>query len=213
MKKINSITLLVALVLMTNCFGSNKNNTNQIDETVNVDSLAITKLVQQVYEWHINNLINDFPLKYNSPSDTIFIGIDWEKFNQNIETLKKKDFFTDDFFTSYKNIALTIDSSIKKADIKWRNINDGIPLWDTDADNWCGCQDYPDNYWQLLNLDSLKIENDCASFKWTWDKIHNEASHYYMMTAKKVGVQWKISSIEGFKYFGSVEDYDKMMRE
>jgi hypothetical protein len=33
------------------------------------------------------------------------------------------------------------------------------------------------------------------------------------MTAKKLDNNWKIESIEGFDYYGSVEHYDKLMKE
>jgi hypothetical protein len=33
------------------------------------------------------------------------------------------------------------------------------------------------------------------------------------MTAKKIGNSWKINSMEGFKYYGSVDSYDKMMNQ
>jgi hypothetical protein len=180
---------------------------------VNKDSTELTTLVRQVYKWHNTNHLIDFPYKYEVPGDTIFIGIDWDNYNKNIEKFEKTNYFTDEFLSSHKNIASIIDSSMKKADLKWRNINEGIPLWETDADDWCGCQDYPDNYWDNLTLDSLHIENNFAIFNWTWDKASTDYPHQYKMTAKKIGENWKINSLEGFKYYGSVEYYDKMMKE
>ncbi|MFT6967039.1 MAG: hypothetical protein ACJAT1_002265 [Marivirga sp.] len=41
---------------------------------------------------------------------------------------------------------------MRKADVKWRNIHDEIPIWSSDTDVWCGCQDYPDEYWNLLTI-------------------------------------------------------------
>ena len=206
------------ITLMISCASSGDKHSNQsarqktIDQSTN-DSIQLTSLVRQVYQWHMTMRLNDFPYKYEKQSDSIFTGIDWDNYNKNIETFKKTKFFTDEFLSNHRTIASNIDSSMKKADIKWRNINDGIPLWDTDADDWCGCQDYPDNYWEFLILDSLKIENNLASFYWTWDIKQRADSHKYKMTAKKVDDKWMINSMEGFKYYGSVEYYDKIMND
>lgn len=219
MKKTNSLILLtLTLVLLTSCNStnnrvnnqSNKDNSNTI---IDKDSVELTTLVRKVYSWHITQHITDFPYKYEKPGDTIFIGIDWDAYDKYIETLKKTNNFTDDFIIFHKIIASNLDSSIKKADIKWRNINYGIPLWNTGADDWCGCQDYPDNYWDSLTLDSIQIVKDFAKFNWTWDKGPSDYPHQYKITAKKIGDSWKINSLEGFKYYGNVDYYDKIMKE
>jgi hypothetical protein len=218
MKTIFLSVLFSIMSFMISSNGSDNQSSNRIKaqqtkETFTKDSIQLTELVRQVYKWHMTNPLNEFPYKYEKPVENIFTGIDWVTYNKNIEIFKKTNFFTDQFLSIHKAIALNIDSSIKKADIKWRNMNDGIPLWDLDADAWCGCQDYPDNYWEILTLSNLKIENNTASFYWTWDKAQNFDSHKYRMTAKKIGNQWRIDSLEGFNYYGSVEHYDKIMKE
>lgn len=175
----------------------------------NVDSIELTNLVRNLYEWHEKKYRNNgFSLKVNSPSDSIFTGIDWDIYNKEVEIYKKTNFFSDEFLDRYKTIALTIDSSIKKASLKWRNKNDGIPIWDTDADDWCSCQDYPDNYWEKLTLNNFTYDNDVMTFYWTWG---SNSQKQYEMKAKKINGVWKISYMEGFKYYETVEDYDKLM--
>ena len=110
-------------------------NTESIGEFEN-DSIELTDLVRNVYEWHMTVRLNDFPYKHEEPGDTLFVGIDWEKYNNNIKVFKQTDFFSQDFLDKHKKIALIVDSSIKKADKEWRNINDGIPIWDSNADDW-----------------------------------------------------------------------------
>ncbi|MBK0403151.1 hypothetical protein I5M27_09155 [Adhaeribacter sp. BT258] len=179
------------------------------------ESMELTSLVREVYEWHAAKRIGDFPYKFRKQNDSIFTGLDWEKYNKNIEEFRKTGFFTDKFLFNHKAIAITIDSSIRKSDITWRNIRDGIPIWDTGADDWCVCQDYPDNsdnYWELITIDSLNIKNSTASFYWTWDKEPSPEQHKVRVTAVKSGDKWRINSLEGFKYFGSVADYDKVMK-
>lgn len=214
MIKTNFLLMITSvIVLLTSCNGINNPKNKKNADEIAKDSIELTKLVRQVYKWHMTEQLSDFPYKYVRPADTIFVGIDWEAYNKNIENFKKTRFFTDDFLLFHKTIALNLDSSIKKADIKWRNINDGIPLWDTNSDDWCSCQDYPDKYWDLLTLDSIRIEKNIASFNWTWGKGSLEDTHPYKMTAKKIGEGWKINSMEGFKYYGNVAFYDKIMNK
>jgi hypothetical protein len=176
----------------------------------NKDSIELTSLIRQAYEWHMTKSVADFPYKYDKQHDSIFTGIDWEEYQNNIQLFTRTNFFSRGFLQQHKNIALTLDSSIRKADISWRNINDGIPIWDSGADDWCNCQDYPDDYWKFLTIDSLIIKNDHGEFKWTWDK---EYQGFYKVTVVKEDEKWKINSLEGFKSFGTVADFDKVMNK
>lgn len=212
MKVLNLFIFYAAIIILVSCSEKSEKKliaNENINNTKNNDSIEITKLIREVYEWHETNDIDDFPYKYDEIQDTIFIGIDWKKYQVNIINFKEKNFFSNEFLKKHKEIASTIDSSIKKADIKWRNINDGIPLWETGANDWCGCQDYPDNYWKLLTIDSLNVKENFANFIWTWDK---EYSHTYKVTVIKEGGKWKINSLDGFKNFYKIDDYDKMMK-
>ncbi|VXB64131.1 conserved hypothetical protein [Flavobacterium sp. 9AF] len=211
----------VVFALLVSCNDSKKEKTTINDEislteseitenTNQKDSIELSTLVKNVYKFHLEENLDDFPYEYGNALDTIFTGINWDTYNENITKLKKINYFTNTFFISHQNIANTIDTSIKKADIKWRNINNGIPLWSTGADDWCGCQDYPDDYWNLLMIDDLKISDNFASFCWTWDR---ERSHKYKMTAKKVDNKWFIDSMEGFNHFGTIEDYNTILQE
>lgn len=219
MTKTNCLVMIFSIIsLLTSCSGQSSKNSTQSEDKVSIekldnDSIELTVLIRQVYEWHMTKRINDFPYKYEEPGDTLFTGIDWEKYNNNIEVFKQTNFFSRDFLERHKEIASILDTSIKKADKEWRNINDGIPLWDTDADDWCGCQDYPDNYWEKQTIHDLNISNDFASFYWTWDEQVKSDSFKYKMTAKKENYKWKINSLEGFDYYYSVEHYNKLMNE
>jgi len=218
MKKIYYLTTIVAiLTLLFSCSRQNKEKTESLNfesenkiSNQNTDSVELIKLTRQVYKWHMNNNLDDFPYKYDDIQDSIFIGIDWGKYQDNIQEFKKTDFFSNDFMKRHKEIASNIDSSIRKANIAWRNAHDGVPIWETNANNWCGCQDYPNDYWEKLIIDSLKINNDFADFIWNWDK---DFHHGYKVTAKKEEGKWKINSLDGFKNFYSVEVYDKMMKD
>lgn len=199
---------------MTSCKEYTKSNTITVDVVSpyrpNQDSVELTELIRQVYEWRETKRIADFPYKYDDKQDSIFIGIDWDKYQENVRIFKETNLFTDDFKIKHKEIALTLDSSIRQADIKWRNINDGIPIWDSGADDWCGCQDNPDNYWNFLTIDNLTVNKEYAKFKWSWSK---EYEGRYNVTAKKVDGRWKINTLEWFNNYSSVDQYNKIMKE
>lgn len=219
MTKINCLLIIFSIIsLLTSYSGQNNKDSTLSENKIAIgklenDSLELTALIRLAYEWHMTMRLNDFPYKYVEPGDTLFIGIDWEKYNNNIEVYKQTDFFSRDFLDRHKRIALTLDTSIQKADIEWRNINDGIPLWDTNADDWCGCQDFPDKYWEKQTIYDLFISNGFASFYWTWDDQLKANSLKYKMTAKKENNKWKINSMEGFDYYYSVDHYDKLMNK
>ena len=213
MKNLNFLLFCLTSIFLFSC---NKKSEKKliVKENVsanqkNIDSIELTKLTRQVYEWHNMKPTDDFPYEYNEKGDSIFIGVDWEKYQNNIKLFKQTNYFSNAFLKRHNQIAKTLDISIKKADIAWRNINDGIPLWETGADNWCGCQDYNDEYWKTIVIDSLIINNNNAKFNWSLDKF---SSHNYKITAKKENGKWKINKLDGFKYFYSVEEYDKMMK-
>ena len=100
--------------------------------------------MRNIYEWHETKYRNvGFPFNGYFPSDSSFTDIDWDAYNKDSEVFRKTGFFAQEFLDRHRAIATTIDSSIKKAAVEWRNYNDGIPLWSTGADDWCGCQDSP----------------------------------------------------------------------
>lgn len=210
------IAILPTTVMLTSCSNSEgpktKNKVNNQTQ-INADSVKITALVRSIYEWHETKYQNhSFPLKFNSPPDSLFIGIDWKAYNKDYETFKRTNFFSDDFLARHREIAMAIDSSVKQASPKWRNINNGIPLWNTDTDDWCGCQDSPDNYWKQLTVSNFKFNNETVMFNWIWDnKDGIDPPFKYEMKAKKVNGTWKISYMNGFKHYGTVADYKKMM--
>lgn len=209
--KYYSIVLTLSMAFLISCSNLNKKNTKPIEKekpskSFNADSLKLTNLIREAYQWHMKKYLDEFPYKFEKKSDSIFTGIDWDKYNQNMVLFKKTNYFTNEFLEQHKSIALRIDKSIKKASIKWRNINDGITIWDSEAEDWCNCQDYPDKFWETLLIDSLKIKNSFASFNLNWKIPSKYESMNYKITAKKEGKQWKINSLEGYKYYTSFND-------
>ncbi len=225
MKK-NSYALcfLPVAIILASCNGSGVSKPNEKPVVLSklevnavakpdADSIELTKLVRNLYEWHATKYNSvGFPFRENTPADSIFTGIDWNAYNKEIGIFKKTNFFSQEFMDRHRAIATTIDSSVKKAAVEWRNFNDGIPLWSTNSDDWCGCQDYPDNYWNRLKVNQLKINNNTATFNWAWGEEEGiDPPFKYDMRAKKENGAWKISYMDGFSHYGTVADYDKMM--
>jgi len=227
MKKRLNTTLnkiILTLILFTSCAGiDNKSGASTADslhpsvntavaDNYSADSAALTTLVRAVYRMHETNPQNDFPLKFNNPGDSIFTGIDWEAYSNSMAIYKKTNFFSEDFFAAHRRMVLSIDSTIKQATIEWRNSNDGIPVWATDADDWCECQDNPDNYWKTITLNGFNYNNDEVTFNWSWGKSGGFEPNHYLLKARKENGTWKISYMDGYKYYGTVADYQKIMR-
>ena len=213
-----SILLILILTLIIGCKNANKKNdeayieNKKTSRSVDNDSLALTSLIRAAYTWHYEKHIMEFPYKFDKESDSIFTGIDWNKYDQNMAMFKSSKFFTTDFIKHHKSIALILDTSIKNAGIKWRNINDGITVWDSEADDWCNCQDYPDKYWKTLAINHLNIENNLAHFSLSMKIGGDYAPMFYKIAAKKEHNTWKIDSLEGYSYYGTISDYNRMMQ-
>ncbi|WP_152560152.1 hypothetical protein [Hymenobacter sp. IS2118] len=61
---------------------------------VNPDSVELTALVKNLYDWHVTQYPNyGFPLKVNTPSDGLFTGIDWPAYNKDYAAFEQTDFF------------------------------------------------------------------------------------------------------------------------
>ena len=214
--KKHGLVILLTTATLANCSNSKDSEIATkaaIQSRIAADSVELTSLVRNVYEWHETKYQNHgFPLKLNIPSDSLFVGIDWKAYNKDYEAFRKTNFFSDDFLARHRAIAMTIDSSIRQAGVEWRNAKDGIPLWSTDADDWCSCQDSPDNYWERLIISNFRFSKDAAAFNWGWGlKDGIDPPFKYEMKAKKVNGAWRVSYMEGFKYYGTVADYNKIM--
>lgn len=202
--KPGSIFLIFA-VLFTACKGVNKSdNADTIKKvnntlTINVpdakdDSIKLTNLVRAVYKWYETTpKIDGFnPIKKN-PSDTLYSGIDLNKNIDAINDLKKTGMFAKEFLDSYRALAIRIDKELQDGSSLWPEGE--LPTFQDDVNEWCNCQDYPDNYWDKLTLKDIKLNKDDVSFKWTWD---DDDDGFYKVRAKKEDGVWKISYLEGF---------------
>lgn len=159
------------------------------------DKQEIEILIKKLYEWvETKNNNNDFDPIANKKGDK-YIGLDLNAHKKRLEQLKKTNFFSQQFLDNYNKIALKIDSNLKTKKIEW--FEGELPPFGNDANPWCNCQDNPENYWKTMAINHLKIENDKASFDWTWSWKGD--FKYKVKTIKENGV-WKIAYLEGFDF-------------
>ena len=69
------------------------------------DSTELKSLVVELLKWHETDKKSDFEPLLNSPTDTIYTGINWELHKKRVAELEKTSFFTRDFLDNYQNIA------------------------------------------------------------------------------------------------------------
>jgi hypothetical protein len=193
-------TILLLIFLISSCNGGSNNkkisfSRDSTQTSINNDSVELTALIRKLYKWHEAELADtnayDFP---TTKTDSFYIGIDWPAHQRRLVELKKTNFFSQEFLKTYNHIALQIDSFIKinkgKIDVF------GIPDFDSDGDDWCGCQDSPDDYWKTIVIKDLKVLNDSASFKWDWTPSRGDL---YSVKTKKIDKVWKVSWLQYFQ--------------
>lgn len=209
--------LLVSAVFCSIGLGCTRSEHKSINsqiqsDNVNNEIVPLTSLVHRMYAWRYSESWEDFPFEENDSSAVIFEGIDWNRYKQTSSYLREQEYFSDHFFNNHLRIAQALDSSIRSADITWRNLEDGIPIWAAEADIWCNCQDFPDEFWNSIKILDLNVAQDSAWFTWSWDIEPMKDSHRYRMTAIKSGSEWRISTMEGYEQFKSAKYYEDVMR-
>ncbi|WP_457287837.1 hypothetical protein [Pedobacter sp. UYP24] len=155
--------------------------------------VELTKLIRKLYKWHEEVKIHAEgfkPLKAK-PSAELYSHIDLKENDRAIIELRKTGFFSESFLANYRAIAVKMNSQLLSGKSSWR---DGeIASFSKDADDWCNCQDSPENYFDKITLTDIKSQKDHVTFSWTWGDVF-----FYKASAIKVGQIWKISYLEGF---------------
>ena len=211
MKIFNSyLVVILSLTSCTSCEipGNQHTDSPNNQSLSSSDSTELLTLVKNVYKWQLTqHKTNGFPLKITMENDTLISGIDWDTYRVEMQKLRLTGYFSEKFFSAHQSIALNIDSSIQQTDKKWRKPN-GISIWETNSDDWCNCQDYPDDYWKSITINHFNPSKEVVSFFWTWN---NDNDKQYEMSAVKEKGTWKISYIEGFKSYNTVAGYQTII--
>lgn len=165
------------------------------------DSLQLIDLVKQYLKWADSNASHYSTIfieaKKQKPTDTNYNSVDWGQLSKSLTKIENSGFFTLHFIENFNNLAIHVDSELKKGTIVW-NDNEIPNFAAADIDSWCNCQDKPDSFLEKIILSSIVYNNETAIFNWAWGDEFN-----YKIVAKKTGVKWQIDYLEGFdiKYF------------
>jgi hypothetical protein len=189
-RRISFISRLLIFCSITN-FTFSQNTKVAATTNVKTDTADLKALVVKLLKWHDTDKNLDFEPALQNPKDTVYSGIDWTAHKKRVSELEKANIFTKDFLDNYQKIASHLDKELKQNKTKY--IVGELPPYGNDANEWCNCQDYPSNIWKRLKVVALKINDNSATFKWTWGD-----NFFYSLKAKKENNSWKISELERF---------------
>jgi hypothetical protein len=189
-REIKLILILLILCFFTS-FAYSQNTKVAATTNIKSDSANLKALVIRLLKWHDTDKNFDFEPLLKNPKDTIYLGIDWKAHKKRVAELEKTNLFLREFLDNYQKIASHLDKELKQNKAKY--IVGELPPYSNDANEWCNCQDYPSNIWKRLKISALKLNDNSATFKWTWgDKF------FYSIKAKKENNIWKIAELERF---------------
>ncbi len=171
------------------------------------DKEEIQALIRQMLKWGDSESAGDLlPIL---SKDSICVGFDFNKLNQDIEKLRNTGFFADEFLDNYNEIIKTLDKKIKNNEFgKW-NVYELPPFnFYNDVNPWCLCQD--NLSWDNVAVEIIKLSNDKGELKWNWGKLDSNTDSSwkdfsYTFRVVKVDNKWKISYLQGFDYKESIK--------
>lgn len=185
--------VLVTAFLSFSCNQKSKKplNIKQTSVPTSDDKEALQQLLRRMYEWHeTKNSQHDLiPLKKSG--DSLYIGIDLNDHKKRLWELQQTSFFTDRFINDYNSTVTIIDNKIRNKTINWQ-IGE-LPPFGNGANPWCNCQDNPNDYWKILTISKISINNNIATLSWTWG-----GDFEYRVKAAKQEDVWRIENLEGF---------------
>ena len=185
-----------------------ENATAQISIT-NQDKDEIQTLIRQVLKWaNSKNSINLLPILTDS-KDSIYIGFDLEKHEQNLQKLKFTGFFATEFIDNYNQIILTLDKGLRNGNYEqWLVGGLATFIFANDVDPWTECQDIPydnPNPWDYVEIEKINLSKDKGELNWKWGnlKLNTDPSckeFSYSFKVKKENNKWEISYLHGFDF-------------
>lgn len=163
----------------------------------------LLSLIRNLYKW--KNTTDEknyefYPIRSENSKDSLIHGLDMKWTQKRIKDFHKTNFFAKGFIDNYNRIALTIDKNLKSKTIEWQ-VGDMSPFGG-DSNLWCDCQDYPDNFWETMTIENVKINKNIATFVWTWGgKTDMDwGKHSYTVKAIKENDIWKILYLKRFDF-------------
>lgn len=160
------------------------------------DKQQLETLIRKTYEWiETKKTKIDFDVVANKKGDK-YVELNTKTHQKIVDELKKSNFFAQQFIDNYNKIGLKIGDNLKTKKMEY--FVGELPPYGSDSNPWCDCQDNPEAYWKTLKLNDLKIQNNKATFYWTWTEW-KETPKYKVTAVKENGI-WKIAVLDGFDY-------------
>lgn len=160
-------------------------------KTLYDEQSRIQNLVEEFYEWYETRYEkNDFA-PVADPENLQYTGMDIKKHHDRLDVLRRTGFFANEFLDNYDRIMQAVDSGLKSKELEWP-VGD-LPPYGNGANPWYNSQDTPDSYWKQITINNIYIDNEVATFSWSWDERFS-----YKMKAVRENDHWKILYMEGF---------------
>ncbi|MDB5274024.1 MAG: hypothetical protein JWO58_2391 [Chitinophagaceae bacterium] len=201
MKSVSVLSSCLCLLFFIHC--THSSDSTQIDAkdstytehaliaNDSTDKANIAQLLREVYNWYETKEYNQAYFDLHE-KDSIYTGIDTLALTKKINRWKALNYFAPAFFEEYRSLAQKVDQELKKD----KYMLGDIPPY-ADADLWCNCQDFPNEYWNSLIIKDLVIKDNNASLYWTWSSKEYESGFKYHVKLQKENGQWKVSYLEG----------------
>jgi hypothetical protein len=183
LKKVTAIILFLLVYININ---AQKNiETNNLTN----EKKALHTLIVKLLNWSKNDKNRDFVVNDDNPKDSIIRYLNWDLHKKRIKELEKTTFFTKAFLANYQKIADHLAKQLKQN--KEAYVQGEIPPYLHDGNEFCGCQDYPENIQKDIKITGLKLNGNIATFQFSWlDGNFNKT------TAVKQNNIWKIDFLE-----------------
>jgi hypothetical protein len=205
--KLFKITTLIFGFLLFGCNQADSKTTSVTEEIATTsldDKEQIQNLIRQVLSWaDSKNSIDLLPVLTDS-KDSVYIGFDLYKHDQNLDKLQQTNFFATEFIKNYNQIILTLDKGIRNGEYDQWLVGD-LPtfIFSNDHSPWCNCQDNDD--WNKVEVRVINLTDNEGELEWIWGNLsadtHSSWKEFsYKFRVIKENDKWKIAYLTGFDF-------------
>jgi hypothetical protein len=182
-----------------NIFDTKSQTASQQIVDIQKEKKEIQTLIRQVLIWSDTCRSFDLYPAISDDKDSLYIGFDMDKVNDNLKILKQTGFFSNNFIQNYNQIIRILDKKIRNKEIEWlvgelQDFNFNMSY--IDVDPWCLCQGF--SIEQFDDIEVINLNSSCGDLKWKWTKDSDWIN--FKFSVVKEDNKWKISYMEGFDF-------------